>query len=148
MTLKHSIAKEIEAHFYNYQQEKETYESMVDAIASGMNFQLDPTGGIRAIGTNSDQTFNKVMALDRQCENLRLWIKVVEYTYHGIGNELKEFMIAVYKDRLSPLACQDKFYMREATYYRWKQDILNYAALIACELGVLKVLKNYDSFEG
>ena len=138
MVLKREVIKKIEYHFYNYEKEKKQIEEIASDIAEASSYVLD-LSGIHGTGI-SDPTVRRAELTEKKCHELRSWIKVVEATVKYFENDPRgELAKRVYFKKESAAFIQNRLYISERTFYTWKADVINYAALKACEAGLVKI---------
>ena len=138
MILDRSIIKEIERHFFNWQQERLELEDAAKAVAERSDYGFDASG-VRGSEV-SDPVLRGVIELDERTRVLKAWTGVVEAVRNKFkGTQYLQLMTMVYAEKASPVKVQNEMFIGESTYYEWKKDILIYAALKACEAGVLRV---------
>ena len=132
MILSRKLIKKIEGHFYQNQEERQLLDTMVQEIAEQICTRLDETG----VKTRNfaDTTANKAARIEREANQLKKWIQVVKKTYERfLGTPYAQLMRMVYEDKESPTKVQCSLFISEATFFKWKADIILYAALKACE---------------
>lgn len=82
-------------------------------------------------------------------------IKQALYDYPNVSDEWKAVYKAVegrfehspqggllrlvYRRGKNRYKVQDELYIRGSTYYAWQEQIITYAAIKACELGIMKI---------
>ena len=136
MVLNRKIVKEIEYHFYNYEKEKREIDQIATETAEAFAYDFN-LAGVNSSGT-SDPTAHRVELIEKKCKDIKRWIKVVEDTFDHFKNDMKkEFAQRLYLKKQTPLCIQENLYISERTFYAWKADIVNYAALKAGESGIL-----------
>ena len=138
MILSRKIIKAIEYHFYNYELEKKKLREITKEIVEASSYALD-LSGIHGTGI-SDPTARRAELTEKKCHELRSWIKVVEATVKYFENDPRgELAKRVYFKKESAAFIQNRLYISERTFYTWKADVINYAALKACEAGLVRV---------
>ena len=138
MVLKREVIKEIEYHFYNYEKEKKQIEEIASDIAEASSYVLD-LSGVHGSG-KSDPTAQRAELIEKKCGKVRRWIKVVEAALKYFENDPRgELARRYYFKNESVTSIQNRLYISERTFYAWKADVINYAALKACETGLVKI---------
>lgn len=138
MILSKDIQGDIESHFYGYRTERLELERLKMEIAEGADFSIEPTG-VRG-GNISNPTHNKAMRIEKETKLLQQWINVVESTINKFRHTPHiQLMTMTYTESVTTgKVCEDLF-IDKSTYSRWREDILSYAAMKACEFGLISV---------
>lgn len=130
--------KEIESHFYGWQYERLEIEQRTREIAESMDYGHRLAKA--ANGRVTDPVVWKSAKIERAVGRLKKWVAVVDATRKKFaGTPYAEFMTMVYVERQPPLKVQAEMYIGESTYYTWKEHVLQYAAMKACERGLIEV---------
>lgn len=67
------------------------------------------------------------------------WIKVVENTALKFNSTCKEKLIQKrYIERLELVNIMNELNIERATYFRWREEVLTYAALLAAQEGLIR----------
>ena len=91
-----------------------------------------------SIKTPGDQTFNKVCRLDEL--EIDKWIKVVSATFNKFGGTPAGTLLCMrYLEHSSWQKTCMELFIEKRTYHTWVNEIVMYAALKACEAGILQI---------
>ncbi len=118
------IRRQIEWHFKNYNADAALYEERIEDItSSGMIANYSGIGGCGGISSPTEKAAFKLLELD----NERTWATVVRNTFIAFRFEIEyDVMVDLYinhkpiKDILNSGLC-------ESTFYRWRDNWLEYA---------------------
>lgn len=138
MILSRKLIKKIEGHFYRSQEERYLLDAMVREIAEQICTRLDESG----VKTRnfSDTTASKAVQIEKQADELKKWVEVVKKTYERFRDTpYAQLMNMIYIEKASPVKVQCSLFISEATFFKWKADIMMYAAMKACEYGLICV---------
>ncbi len=138
MVISKEVCRLIESHFYNHEQEKKELQRRKIEIAEEIVHTPDPTG-IRGSGT-SDPTFHKAKKIEKETAFLQAWVEVVQATIaHFKGTEYERFIHDVYNERTRYTQAEWKLFMSQKTFYNRREKVILYAALKACEKGLVVI---------
>jgi hypothetical protein len=139
MIIDKEIGKLVESHFYNHQIERiELEKNKAEISEEGMIPLLDRVGS--RTNSISDPTMIKAAKIEQRLKNDQLWIDVVTRTakrFEGTPQGLFFNMVYVEKQPINNV-CQNMYICR-ATYFNWRDEIINYAIAIAAEFGLIKL---------
>lgn len=129
------LRKQIEWHFYNHKADMALYNDMVqDIVNGGLTAKLDAVGGRCGEPSRStEKKALKIAALDCQ----KNWATVVRYTFNAFRFEPEyDIMVALYiKGDSCRKIIGDGLW--ERTFYRWRDNWLEYAYNWAREFKLL-----------
>lgn len=138
MVISKEVCRLIESHFYNHEQEKKELQRRKIEIAEEIVHALDATG-IRGSMT-SDPTFHKAKKIEKETALLQAWVEVVQATIdHFKGTEYERFIHDVYNERTRYTQAERKMFVCRASFYNYREDVILYAALKACEKNLVSV---------
>ncbi|EAX47544.1 prophage LambdaCh01, phage transcriptional regulator, RinA family [Thermosinus carboxydivorans Nor1] len=143
-----SVFKRIERYFYLHDKiaraVREAREQMLYGHAG-----TEKTGGVGHCYI-SDPTANKAIGLVDPIQRVEVdgetirrpedWLKVVAATRQRFaGTPMGELMERRYiRNETIVKTCQE-MHIDRSTYYYWREDIITYAAMVCCQVGLLKV---------
>ena len=139
MIIPKSIEYQIESHFFCYEEEKKQAEILERDIAEAITPNLDGVGGSGGI---SDPTAQKAAQIEKETRSIRMWVDVVDATikhFRATESEKAEFFKLHYVQLKSPPTAQIELNISQPTFYRWRKDLLTYAALQAAKAGLLEL---------
>lgn len=129
--------KTIEWHFYHYQEVKAAAEEKREDILNTANYEAEASG-VYSTDT-SDRTGNTVIRLEAARDNAA-WCEVVEETVEKYRKGPLGLLInMLYVEKLGIYRICDSLCIDRSTLYRWKKEIIIYAALKACEKKIIKI---------
>jgi hypothetical protein len=138
MILDRRSVNEIERHLYGWQRERKLLDELKNEIAEAADFSMDlakPTN--RQV---SDTTGRRAAQMERDLWVMHRWVRVVEAVRaRFLHTPMEKFLTMVYVEHAGEVAVCKECYISRRTFFRWKKDVIYYAALKACEYGVLAV---------
>lgn len=136
--LERSKIKEIEYHLYNSNRERQELERIRDETACRSDYSMSVVY-VKASG-GSDPVAQSVVLLERRTQKLKKWLELVDAVREKLkGTPQLTFLTMVYVEKLSEVQICDRLFIERRTYYNWKSEILLYAAMKACEMGLITV---------
>ena len=131
--------KQIEWYLYNYhhlrREVRETKENIIEA--GGRDYS--EYGGGQAF--RSDPTASKAVRLCKEeIVNYEKWLKVVEHVmakHEGSGHG--RLLQKKYFEELGEVQICMELNIERSTYYRWREEIVVYTAMIAVQEGLIKI---------
>lgn len=136
MIIDRATAKEIESHFYNWQQERLEVAEQEREIAEGVNYAYSLAKASNSSVSNT--VHQKYAEIQAELGYKKKWIEVVEATRRKFANTHYGYYItARYTEKMSIIKICDRMYADRRTLSRWRESIMYYAALKACELGLI-----------
>ncbi len=136
--LSRNIIKEIESHFYNWNNEREELNWLRDQLSNGIEGQSCSIHLLKA--SSLATTEQRMVEIERHMEYLQGWIKLVDTVRNRLANTPQlSFITMLYTERLSEIQICEKLFIERRTFYNWKSDFLGYAAMKACEMGLISV---------
>lgn len=131
MILNRQTVRTIEKHLYNHLEDIRAYDELRQDIAESSCYKLDPTG-IRSTGGDNDPTMQKAAQLEKEASVLKAWIGVVKAVLRKYELTLyADFISMVFFKRLSQIRVCDLLYISRSTFFNWKEEIINYTAMLA-----------------
>jgi len=131
--------RRIEYYLYHYFQiRREVEQEKEDIIESGGRNIVEWGGGI---SYHSDPTANKAIKLTRpDLIEKEKWLKVIEDTIqHFQGTEKGRLLQKKYFDQLGERHVCEELHIERTTYYRWREEIVIYIAMLAIQEGLIKI---------
>lgn len=137
--LERQTYKQVEWYLYNYHAVRwEVQEAKEDIINSGGRNYSEYGGGQ---SYRSDPTAAKAMRLCK--ENIlgyERWLKVVESVLKRYdGQPQGDLIQKKYFDELGEVEICQELHIERTTYYRWREEIVLYAAMLAIQEGLIKI---------
>lgn len=136
--LERRIYKKIEYYLYHYHQIRKEIEQEKEIIIQSGGRDLTEWGG--GISYHSDPTANKAIKLTSpELLEKEKWLKVIEGTIqHFQGTEKGRLLQKKYFDQLGERHICKELHIERTTYYRWREEIVLYTALLAAQYGLIK----------
>jgi len=131
--------KQVEWYLYNYHEiRREVQESKDDIIEAG-NRDISEWGG--GISYHSDPTASKALKLcKKNIVEYEKWLKVVEATIQRYKDTSLGLLLQKrYFDELGEIHICRELHIERATYYRWRNEIVIYTAMLALQEGLIKI---------
>lgn len=131
--------KQVEWYLYNYHKIKREVKISKEDIIEGGGRDLAEWGG--GISYRSDPTASKAVRLCKdEIVNYEKWLKVIDhvvkrYKNTGHGRLLQKR----YFDELGEVQICRELHIERTTYYRWREEIVVYTAMIAAQEGLIKI---------
>jgi len=137
--LERQIYKKIEWHLYNYFNLKREVNEAKEEIINAGGRDLTEWGG--GISYHSDPTATRAIKLTRpELVEKEKWLKVIEGTIqHYKGTEKGRLLQKKYFDQLGERHICRELHIERTTYYRWREEIVIYAALLAVQYGLIRL---------
>ena len=136
--LSREIIKEIESHFYGYQIDRRWVEERKQEIAESIDYSQQLAKA--ANSSPADTTYIHAVEIDKNVGQLQKWIRVVDETIKKFKDTPHmQLMTMLYTERQGEVKICDALYIDRSTLYRWKDQILTYAAMKACGAGLIEV---------
>ena len=146
MILDRGTYKLIESHFKTYIADKAYVSLLREEIAESICPAPD-SGGRK--GAVSDPTAGKAMRIEKETKEYTPWFEVIELTVNYFDDEAKreygdvrngkgEYIRKVYFDGLPLVRTMHALDISEGTYFNWRRDILNRAAIFASAYGLIE----------
>jgi phage transcriptional activator, RinA family len=137
--LSRRMYKKIEWYLYNYYSIRRDIEKTKEDIIEAGCRDLTEWGG--GISYHSDPTASKAIKLTRESilEKER-WIKVINQVIkHYNETEKGKLLQKKYFDELGERHICQELHIERATYYRWREEIVIYTAMLALQEGLIKI---------
>lgn len=131
--------KQIEWYLYNYHElRREVKEFKEDIIEAGGRDYAEYGGGQ---SFRSDPTAGKAMKLcKKEITEYEQWLKIVKHVIkHYNGTPIGLLLQKRYFDELGEIQICRELHIERTTYYRWREEIVVYTAMIAVQEKLIKV---------
>jgi hypothetical protein len=131
--------KQVEWFLYNYYDlRRDVAKSREDIINSGGRDYMEYGGGQ---SYRSDPTAAKAMRLCRnEILNYEKWLRVIEYIIKHYNNTPLGILLQKrYLDDLGEIQTCRELHIERTTYYRWREEVVLYTAMIAVQEQLIKV---------
>ncbi len=137
--LSRKIYKQIEWYLYNYYEIKREVQELKDEIIEGRSYDISEWGG--GISYHSDPTAVKAVKLcKRDIIEYEKWLKTVEISINHFKNTEKGRLLQMkYFEELSEMYICQELHIERATYFRWREEIVIYTAMLALQEGLIKI---------
>lgn len=137
--LERQTYKQVEWYLYNYfRLRREVQEAKEDIVNSGGRDYMEYGGGQ---SYRSDPTASKAMRLCKdEITGYERWLKVVEQVLKRYDGDPRGGLIQKkYFDELGEVQTCQELHIDRSTYYRWREDVVTYAAMLAIQEGLVKI---------
>jgi RinA family phage transcriptional activator len=137
--LERQIYKKIEWHLYNYFNLKREVNEAKEEIINAGGRDLTEWGG--GISYHSDPTALRAIKLTKpELIEKEKWLKVIESTIKRYqGTEKGQLLQKKYFDELGEKHICQKLHIERATYFRWREEIVTYTAMLALQEGLISI---------
>lgn len=136
--LSRETIKEIESHFYGYQIDRQWVEERKQEIAESIDYSHQLAKA--ANSSPADTTYIHAVEIDKNVGQLQKWIRVVDETIKKFKDTPHmQLMTMLYTERQGEVKICSALYIERRTFYSWKENIIQYAAMKACEYGLISV---------
>ena len=136
--LERKIRKKIEWAFYNYSENNAAAQQYILDVAErqmAVDYGKIP---VQASGGNGVESAI-VKALDKECAAYR-WCKVVEQTIEHFAGTGKDTLVRLkYFENKSEHRLSEKLFIDRSAVYDWINEVLTYGAMVALQLGIIKI---------
>jgi hypothetical protein len=131
--------KQIEWYLYNYHGLRREVQEMRDDIIDAGGRDYAEYGGGQAF--RSDPTANKAIKLcKREITEYEKWLKIVKHVIkHYSNTPLGLLLQKRYFDELGETQTCRELHIERTTYYRWREEIVVYTAMIAAQEGLIRI---------
>lgn len=137
--LSKEIYRKIEYYLYNYFGIKKEIAEYRENTITAKAYNIGEHGGGRSY--HSDPTAMKAVRLSEVLEKEK-WTKVIEGTVSYFGDSEKGKLLELkYFDKCRKVHICQKLHIEHATYYRWQNDIVLYAAMLAIQDDLIEINK-------
>ncbi len=139
----HCVYKVIEAHLYNYEQDKLEIEAAKEDMLYGKKYGLPKY--IDNVGYISSPTENAVVEYESKYSKTEKWVKVIESALSILKNEHQgKYNLVQYRyfKGLTVAKTCEIMNIHERDFYKWKDDVITLIAILAVQEGLLKVKNN------
>lgn len=132
-------SKEIEYHFTNHENDIIAVKELTEEIAEHYDFTPEVTG-IRSSSANHEKISKQIEEIQRTTDKLRKWINVVKATKKYFKDIIHGDFIKLYYENEKPISeIADTLYVSRESVYKYRQDVLNYAAAKADKYNLIKL---------
>jgi len=140
--LSRKIYKQIEWYLYNYYEIKREVQELKDEIIEGIegrSYDISELGG--GISYHSDPTALKTLKLcKKDIVDYEKWLKIIDAVIkHFSGTEKGRMLQKKYFDELGETHIRQELHIERTTYYRWREEIVIYTAMLAIQEGLIKL---------
>jgi len=131
--------KQVEWYLYNYHKIRRNVQEAKDDIIEAGGRDYSEYGGGQSF--RSDPTASKAVRLCKdEIVNYEKWLKAIDhvvkrYKNTGHGRLLQK----KYFDELGEVQICMDLHIERSTYYRWREEIVVYTAMIAVQEGLIKI---------
>lgn len=129
--------KKIEWYLYHYRELKKEIEERKQDVILAADYSYS-AGAVQSSGTG-DRTGNAVLKME-ELKKQEAWCEVVERTISKYeGSELGQVLCLVYLQKRRPGEICDKLHIDRSTFYKWRKEIITYAAMRAYGKNLISV---------
>ena len=133
-------SKVIEYHLINFENDLIAIEELTAEVAERYNFAAEATGIKSGNNVGDEKMIGQIEEIQRTTANLRKWIKVVRETREYFKDIIHDdFIKLYYKKRKTISEIASELYVSPDSVYKYRQDVLNYAAAKAYKAGLIKL---------
>ena len=136
--MERAMKKEVEYFFYNYKTLKKLADEKAEDVAEKR--VTAHYGKISVQEPKQNGYENAIIKALAASEETQKWLGVVDKTlehYDGSGKD--DFIKSKYFLKNSEYQLCEKFFVERRAIFRWADEILTYAAMVALQEGLLKV---------
>ncbi len=135
------IYKKLEWHLFHYFDIRREVKEYRDTVLNSSPPEFGEWGG--GVSYHSDPTAIKAIRLVKpEIREKEKWIEIVEKTKAHFENTDKGRLLQMkYFDEEGPGYIQRKLHIDRATYFRWKNEIILYMALLAQKYNLIDIEK-------
>ncbi|HHZ00002.1 MAG TPA: DUF1492 domain-containing protein [Tissierellia bacterium] len=139
MVLDRKTYKKIEYYLYHYFQIRQEVEREKQDIIEARGRDLAEWGG--GMSYHSDPTASKAVKLARpELVEKEKWLRVIEKTIqHFQGAEKGRLLQKKYFGELGEKQICRELHIERATYFRWREEIVTYTAMLALQEGLISM---------
>ena len=136
--LDRQIRKKVEWAFYNYKDlKKASNQNLEDIAESHATVNYGKIASKTFSGNGVENALIKAMDRDYAGQ----WCNIVECTINHFKDTGKDdFIKYKFFDRLGEFWLCDKLYLERRALFRWAEEILTYAAMVALQENLIKIL--------
>lgn len=133
-------SKVIEYHFINFENDLIAVEELTAEVAERYNFAAEATGVKSGNNVGDEKMLKQIEEIQRTTDKLRKWIKVVRETREYFKNIIHDDFIKLYYEKRKTISeIANELYVSPDSIYKYRQDVLNYAAAKADKVGLIKL---------
>lgn len=133
-------SKIIEYHFINFENDLIAVEELTAEVAERYNFAAEATGVKSGNNVGDEKMIGQIEEIQRTTDKLRKWIKVVRETREHFKDIIHDdFIKLYYEKRKTIFEIASELYVSPDSVYKYRQDVLNYAAAKADKVGLIKL---------
>ena len=133
-------SKMIEYHFVNFENDLIAVEELTAEVAERYNFAAEATGAKSGNNVGDEKMIGQIEEIQRITDKLRKWIKVVRQTKEYFKDIIHDDFIKLYYEKRKTISeIASELYVSPDSVYKYRQDVLNYAAAKADKVGLIKL---------
>lgn len=133
-------SKMIEYHFVNFENDLIAVEELTIEVAERYNFAAEATGVKSGNNVGDEKMIGQIEEIERITDKLRKWIRVVRETKEYFKNIIHDDFIKLYYEKRKTISeIASELYVSPDSVYKYRQDVLNYAAAKADKVGLIKL---------
>lgn len=133
-------SKMIEYHFINFENDLIAVEELTAEVAERYNFAIEATGVKSGNNVGDEKMIGQIEEIQRTTDKLRRWIKVVQETKEHFKNIIHDDFIKLYYEKRRTISeIANELYVSPDSVYKYRQDVINYAAAKADKVGLIKL---------
>ena len=133
-------SKVIEYHFINFENDLIAIEELTAEVAERYNFAAEATGVKSGNNVGDEKILKQIEEIQRTTDKLRKWIKVVRETKVYFKDIIHDDFIKLYYEKRKTISeIAGELYVSPDSVYKYRQDVLNYAAAKADKAGLIKL---------
>ncbi len=142
MILDRRLYKIIEWHLYNYDETKRWLEEYKNDIINTSPPELTIGGGGSGQSHHSDPTALKTLKLTKkEVLEKEKWLQVIDKVRQHFTDEKGRLLNMKYEEELGNEHIAMELHIDRATYYRWRNEIVLFTAMLAQKYGLIDIEK-------
>lgn len=132
-------SKEIEYHFVNHESDIIAVKELTEEIAERYDFTPEVTG-IHSNSVSNEKILKQIEEIQQMTDKLHKWINVVQKTKEYFKDIIhSDFIKLYYENEKSISEIANMLYVSRESVYKYRQDVLNYAAAKADKYNLIKL---------
>lgn len=133
--------KQVEWYLYNYKKVQKYVQEEKEDIIDGGGRDFGEYGGGQSF--RSDPTASRAMRLCKgKITNYEKWLKVLDNVIKRYKDDpLGGIIQKKYVEGLGEVQTCQELHIERTTFYRWREEIILYTAMLAIQEGLLKINK-------
>ena len=133
-------SKMIEYHFVNFENDLIAVEELTIEVAERYNFAAEATGVKSGNNVGDEKMIGQIEEIEQITDKLRKWIRIVRETKEYFKNIIHDDFIKLYYEKRKTISeIASELYVSPDSVYKYRQDVLNYAAAKADKVGLIKL---------